>query len=107
MANKPFLNVITTSCQSKDVEEFNKWYNEVHVPMLLKSGKLKGVARYKSLDDSNDPRFIAMYRFDSDKDFASFEKSPEAAAASEERKERWGNKIELISRVQYELIKEW
>jgi len=108
MENKPFLNIVTTSCQPKDVEEFNKWYNEVHIPMLLKFKRLKGAARYRVLGDPiNKPRFMAIYRFDSDKDFETFEKSPEAAAASEERRERWGNKIELISRVQCELIREW
>jgi len=36
MADKPMINIVSTRCQPKDVEKFNKWYNEVHIPMLLK-----------------------------------------------------------------------
>ncbi|MBP1707002.1 MAG: hypothetical protein H6Q39_726 [Chloroflexi bacterium] len=108
MADKPMINIVSTRCQPKDVEKFNKWYNEVHIPMLLKFKGLKGAARYKVIGDSADaPRFIALYKFGSAKDFEEFQKSPELAAAIKEMGESWGNNVELTSRIQYELIKEW
>jgi uncharacterized protein (TIGR02118 family) len=108
MANKPMINIVATRCQPKDVEKFNKWYNEVHIPMLLKFKGLKGAARYKVIGDPSDaPRYMALYKFGSAKDFADFQKSPELAAAVKEMGESWGNNVELTSRVQYELIKEW
>jgi uncharacterized protein (TIGR02118 family) len=108
MANKPIINIVATRCQPKDVGKFDKWYNEVHIPMLLKFKGLKAAARYKVIGDSSDaPRFMALYKFASEKDFADFQKSPELAAAIKEMGETWGNNIELTSRVQYELIKEW
>jgi uncharacterized protein (TIGR02118 family) len=108
MANKPVISIVTTQCQPQDEEQFNKWYNEVHIPMLRKFKGLKGVARYKAINEpAGLPRYAAIYRFASQKDFEAYEKSSELAAAIKEMQETWGQRIELTSRVPYELIKEW
>jgi uncharacterized protein (TIGR02118 family) len=108
MANNKIINIVATMCQPQDAVKFNKWYNEIHVPMLLKFKNLAGVERYKAIGaDGEAPRYIAVYKFTSLKDFQAFSKSPELAAAVKEMNETWGQKIELTSRVQYELIKEW
>lgn len=108
MADKPMINIVATQCQPIDEEKFNKWYNEVHIPMLMKFKGLKGVSRYKSISESSQsPRYIAIYKFGSFKDFEAFNKSPELAAALKEMQESWGTRVELMSRIQYELIKEF
>ena len=108
MAEKSIINIVATQCQPVDEGKFNKWYNEVHVPMLMKNKLLKGVTRYKSISESSSaPRYIAIYRYNSVKDFETFNKSPELAAAIKEMGETWGQKIELTSRIQYELIQEF
>ncbi len=108
MPDKPVINIVATQCQPADDAKFNKWYNEVHIPMLLKFKKLKGVARYKVIGKPGDlPKYIAIYKFPSLKDFEEFGKSSELAAAQKEMQGTWGQKIELTSRIQYELIKEW
>lgn len=108
MSDKPVINIVATRCQPADVEKFNRWYNEVHIPMLLKFKKLQGVARYQVIGSaSGAPEYIAIYRFASLKDFEEFGSSPELAEAIKEMQETWGQKIELTSRVQYELIREW
>jgi len=108
MANKPVINIISTQCQPQDEEKFNQWYNEVHIPMLLKFKGLKGVTRYKVAGEpSQPPRFMAVYKFASQKDLEAFQKSPEAAAAIKDMQESWGKRVELTSRTLCELIKEW
>ncbi len=108
MADKPIINIVGTRCQPADDAKFNKWYNEVHIPMLFKSNKLKSVTRYKIVGESSgQPTYIAIYHFDSQKDFQEFGKGPEMEAARKEMQESWGQKIEIASRVQYEVIKEW
>jgi len=108
MPGKPVINIVATRCQPVDDEKFNRWYNEVHIPMLLKYKKLLGVARYKVITESPTlPQYIAIYKYASLKDLQDFSKSPKLAAAAKEMQETWGQKIELTSRVQYELIKEW
>jgi hypothetical protein len=55
MPGKPVINIVATRCQPVDDEKFNRWYNEVHIPMLLKYKKLLGVARYKVITESTLP----------------------------------------------------
>ena len=70
------------SARSRTIAKFNKWYNEVHIPMLMKSGYLKGVSRYKAVGKAGDPpRYIAIYKFANMKDFEAHQASPELAAA--------------------------
>ena len=108
MTDRPVINIIGTQCQPADDAKFNQWYNEVHIPMLLKFKKLQGAARYKVLGNPGDlPRYIAIYKFASLADFQEFGQSPELAEAVKEMEGTWGQKIEVNSRVQYELIKEW
>jgi uncharacterized protein (TIGR02118 family) len=108
MADKAVINIVATQCQPADDARFNQWYDEVHIPMLLKFKKLQGVTRYKVLGKSGElPRYIALYKFAGIKDFEEFGKSPELAAAQKEMQGTWGQKIELTSRIQYELIKEF
>ena len=108
MADNQVMVIVSTQCQPQDDEKFNKWYNEVHIPMLLKFKGLKGVSRYKSISEASKlPRYIAMYKFGSLKDYEEYEKSPELSAAIKDMQETWGKQVELVSRVQYELIKEW
>ena len=108
MANNPVINIIGTQCHLRDEAKFNKWYNEVHVPLLMKSKKVMGVSRYKLKGTpSSLPNYIALYKFANQKDLEDFLASPERGAAVKEMKETWGENIEVTSRAQYELIKEW
>ena len=108
MARKSVLNIVTTQCEPYQEERFNKWYNDVHVPMVLRFGRIEQAARYKVISEKAGwPRYVAIYKFPSREDFEAFEQSPELAAALEEMVETWGKKIDTISRVQCELIQEW
>jgi uncharacterized protein (TIGR02118 family) len=107
MPDKPIINVVSTQCQPADEVKFNKWYDEVHIPMLFKSKKLLKVARYKVIETGKPPRFLAIYNFASLKDFEEFGKGPEMDDAKKDMQATWGQKVEVTSRVQYELIREW
>ena len=99
--------IVGTQCWINDDAKFNKWYNQVHIPMLMKSGYVKGVSRYKAVGQPGEPpRYIALYQFASLKDYEAHQASPELAAAIKEMQGSWGNNVELTSRVHYELIKE-
>jgi uncharacterized protein (TIGR02118 family) len=106
MAKKPIINVVTTRCHTKDEAKFNKWYNEVHVPMLKKYKGVKRVARYKVLG-SETPQYLAVYHFDSVEDFQAFSQSPEFKAAIAEMNQSWPGGIEITARQQGELIQDW
>jgi antibiotic biosynthesis monooxygenase (ABM) superfamily enzyme len=108
MADNPIINIVSTKCQPKDEEKFNKWYNQVHIPMLLKAPQLHEVVRYKVIEESSkSPRYIAVYKFANRKDFEAFEKGPELAAGIKEMQGTWGKKVEITSVVAHELVKDF
>ena len=110
MEAKPIIHVIATECRPEDEEKFNKWYDEIHIPMLFEFGGLKKATRHKILYESEKyPKYLAIYEFDSKKAFEDYENSPELAAArKEEHEETWrDSKYDMIWRVQYEPMKTW
>jgi antibiotic biosynthesis monooxygenase (ABM) superfamily enzyme len=48
-------------------EEFSRWYNEEHIPDVLKllPGRL-GAARYRVLDGDGSHQYMAMHKFASE-----------------------------------------
>ena len=109
MGTEPIIYIVATQCQPEAEEKFNKWYNEVHIPLLLKFKGLKGVARYRIIKEVEEsPRYLTIYQFESHKDYEAFESSPELAAAREELKESWKDGgFEIEWRAGYEAIKTW
>ena len=109
MGDKPIINIVATQCRPEDEEKFNKWYDEVHVPMLLKFRGLREVIRCKIINETEGlTNYLALYQFESQKAFAEYESSPELAAATAERKETWGEEgFSRKWRAQYEIVKTW
>lgn len=70
-------------------EEFNKWYNEHHIPLF--SGKLpflKSVRRYYS--KKSNPQFLTIYEYGSHEDLEKSLASPESKAAREDSTKQVG-----------------
>ena len=108
MENSPVIHIVGTQCRPEDEARFNKWYNEVHIPMLLKFKGLKGAARYKITSDSGEyPTYLAIYQYESQQAYEASRHSPELAAALEEMKGSWPGGLDTKWRVQYQLIKNW
>jgi uncharacterized protein (TIGR02118 family) len=105
MANKKVINIVTTTCQPADEDRFNKWYNEVHIPLIRKYKGVKRVARYKVTGDK--VQYLAVYHYDSLKDLEAMSNSPEFKAAIAEMNQSWPTGIEILNRQQCELIADW
>ena len=103
------INIRGTNCPPELEEKFNKWYNEIHVPMLLESGEIKSVTRCKRVSDDNSyPQYIALYEFEDWQAFERYQKSKALIDAREEIKQSWPDKrYESKWAVQYEVTKSW
>lgn len=73
MSKQKFLYQLQIRCAPELDEEFNKWYNEVHMPLVMKGGMLKSATRYKLTDavESNASMYTTICEFE---DRATFEK---------------------------------
>lgn len=107
METKPIIHIVATRCQPEDEEKFNRWYDEIHIPLLLKFKGIKGVTRYKIIHETEEyPKYLTIYKFESQNAYEAYETSPELAAAREEMRETWkGGGFEIKWRVQYEPMK--
>jgi uncharacterized protein (TIGR02118 family) len=109
MVKARVLNIVATECSPKNDAKFNKWYNEVHIPMLLKYQGIKRVTRYKTMEEKQDkPRYIAIYEYDTKEALNAQNASPEFKAAIEEMQETWKGQMFAIKwGVSCEPIKTW
>ena len=103
------INIVATECHSDDDAKFNKWYDEVHIPMLLKFDGMLGVTRYKlSSGTTGQAKYLAIYEFKNKASFDAFQKSSELAAARDEMGQTWkGRGFDIKWRAQYEPVKTW
>lgn len=109
MAKSRILNLVTTECGPEDDARFNKWYNEVHIPMLMKYKGIKKVTRYKMIvEPDKKPTYLAIYEYDSKEAMDALSASPEFKAAIEEMQTTQKScKFDLKGAAAYEPIKTW
>ena len=92
METEKAINIVGTRCKPELDDKFNKWYDEIHIPMLLKFKGLQGVTRYKiAKDNEKYPYYLAIYEFESPQAVEEYNSSPELAAALEESREIWND----------------
>lgn len=107
------INIVGTNCRPDQEEKFNKWYNERHIPDLLKFKGLRKVTRYKILTPNsqpevNYPNYLVIYEFENQQAYEAYEASPELAEALKEADETWADdRFERVWRVQYKALKTW
>ena len=89
--------------------KFNTWYDEVHIPLLLRFKGIMEVTRYKLLYETEGyPKYLAIYKFVSKEAYEAFQTSPEFVAAVEERDQTWKQRgYEIKWEVKYEPIRTW
>jgi uncharacterized protein (DUF1330 family) len=109
MDRNAILEIAATGCRPEDEDKYNKWYNEVHIPMILKYKGIKRAGRYKRVgNDEKHSKYLALYEFESKEAVENFHNSPELAEAMKELEQTWKNGgIELKWVVSYEPIKIW
>ncbi len=92
MPNSAVITIVASECKAEIDDKFNKWYNEVHIPMLMKYDGLKKSSRYRLAGESpGQAKYLAFYEFDSEKSQADLNTSPEFAAAIEEMQGTWND----------------
>jgi uncharacterized protein (TIGR02118 family) len=103
------LALIALECKPEDDAKFNKWYSEVHIPMLLNFKGCLGVTRYRTLGDPKEQaRYMTIYEFADRASMDAFHKSPEMVAAGDDvRMSEMGKVFSIKWRAQYEEIKSW
>jgi antibiotic biosynthesis monooxygenase (ABM) superfamily enzyme len=109
VAKASIINIVATECEPDKDAKFNRWYNDVHIPMLMKYKGIKKVTRYKILDaEPKKTRYLAVYEYGTKADLNGMNGSPELKAAIEEMEQTWqGRGFEVKWALAGEPIKTW
>lgn len=101
--------MVASECKPEAEEKYNKWYDEVHIPMLLKFKGLKEVIRYRLVGETGAfPKYLTVYKFESPEAYEAYGTSPERSAAMDELATTWKQGgFEVKWRVVYEPLKTW
>jgi hypothetical protein len=85
-ARATWINAVTVEIDESDVEQFNRWYNEVHVPEILACPGWSSNRRFVCLDGESS--VLAIYELN----------DPELAFATPEWESvvGWGHHVEYI-----------
>ncbi len=100
-----YLWLVWTRCASELEAEFNRWYDEVHIPLLAKGGHIISVRRYKLSGEieSDQPPYLAVYQFRDVATFKDWLASEVLVDARKEMKDTWGGRdMEIKARAFYE-----
>jgi heme-degrading monooxygenase HmoA len=109
MPSHKIIQIVAAESTPEKDAKFDKWYREVHIPMLFEYEGVKEVNRYRLKGDFKGcSKYLTMYEFDTEEEMAGFAKSPAFAAAVadfEDKKDTVG----FISKwfAVYEKIKTW
>lgn len=105
MVNR-IIQIVASQSVTEKEDEFNRWYSEVHLPMLFGFKGVKQASWYKCIGEPGDnAKYLAIYEFESEDDLKAFLESPEFAEAVkdfEEKKEAVG--FDMKWTASYELL---
>lgn len=110
VTEQPYLWLVWTRCAPELDAEFNKWYDEVHIPMLTRDGHVLSVRRMRlsSVVEADQPPYLAVYEFKDEAAFRSWLTGDALADARREMKQTWGGRdMEIKARAFYEPVSRW
>lgn len=118
MKDESVMWIVGTQCKpGVDEDKFNKWYDEVHVPMLLEGNHVKKVTRNKIAEKEYHvantthecPKYLTIYEFENLAAFEAWMSSPDREVAGEDKLTTWGEGggYEVFWATRYDTMQTW
>lgn len=116
MSSETVIWTVGIQCKTEDEVKFNAWYDDVHVPMLLKGDCVQKVTRFKLADETYHvgvttqvcPNYLTIYEFENQGKFESWMNGQARAEAGNDKTETWGENVyEVKWATRYNLINAW
>lgn len=99
----PVLYIVKATITLDREEEFNDWYNKVHIPDVLKFPGILSARRYKAIMGEDRWQYLACYEFESEDALQAYLASDLLKALIRDYDERYGGVSER-SRSAYRLV---
>ncbi len=103
------INMVLVDCQPEIEQQYNRWYNEVHIPLIMQYSGIVETTRYQLLKGpENQARYLTIYEFKDQQAMDAFPLSPEFRVVDAELHSSWkGSEFTIKAAAQYALIKKW
>ena len=107
MKSGQVINMVMVDCRPEVEARYNDWYNNVHIPMLLKYPGMVRATRYRLLSGpAGQARYLTVYEFRDRETMDAFPQTPECQAAIAEMGATWASgDFEIKLAAQYETIR--
>lgn len=90
------LFVVRATIAKEREEEFNRWYNEEHLPQVLRYNGAVSGRRYKRVTGADEYDYMAVYEFASEEVLQRFLRSDALKALRAEYDEHFGSVSERV-----------
>ncbi|WP_177330906.1 DUF4286 family protein [Pseudomonas sp. AAC] len=116
MSNQTVIWMVGINCKAEDEEKFNAWYDDVHVPMLLKGDFVKKVTRFKLAGETYHvgaatqpcPTYLTIYEFDNQAKFEAWMNSEARTEAGVDKEKTWSESAYDVQwATRYNLTNAW
>lgn len=110
MSSKPYLWIVFMRFPAGLEDEFNRWYDEVHVPLVTGGGHFFAITRYRLTDafPSDLAKYIAVCEFKGEDIFRQWLVSGARAEAARDTAATWeGMDMEFMPKGFYEPYKRY
>jgi hypothetical protein len=107
MAESPVIWLVGSECDLSKEKEYNKFYNQEHMPTALKAPGMTRGTRYERVGRQFEyPQYLAIYEIESEAAIDTIMKSKAAAEAAEQQFHGRGKELGMKLRwlVHYRLI---
>jgi quinol monooxygenase YgiN len=106
---KRAIHLVEVDCIPEIEDKYNKWYNEVHIPLILKYDGVLRATRYRLINGPPEqPKYLTIYEFKDEEAMEAFPQSPEFIVVDEEMKQTWqGKEFEVKLAAKFEMIATW
>jgi hypothetical protein len=107
MENVPVIHIVASSPRLEDIAKLTLWYNDVHVPMLMKYG-VKSAERFKILTKNSDyPTFLGIYHYENLQGYENRQSPAATAEIAKDVQATWPNGYGIRWRVWYVEHRKW
>jgi uncharacterized protein (TIGR02118 family) len=85
------LFMVKATIPKEKEEQFNRWYDEVHVPMFLQFNGAVSARRYKAIVGEEKFQYVAMYELKDEATFKRLMESDHMKALKADYDAKWGS----------------
>lgn len=116
MKEQTVIWTVGINCNPEDKDKFNAWYDDIHVPMLLKGGFVEKVTRFTLADATYHvgattqpcPTYLTIYEFANQAKFEAWMNSEARTEAGKDKDDTWGdNMYDVQWATRYNLTNAW